>query len=388
MVATGFGDLSVGVGSMSALVYQAQPVSLDKNMAIDWKALTQTAAGSPFTAWPWVSTWLNTLVDAAWVVRVYQGSLLVAMTVLIQRRHRHRGGFPARSLHLNHSGDDALDQIWPEYNGFVVRSGHEAEVYQTCLSGLKKALPNWDEFCTGVMRDERVVAINQQANFLVHTLWEAPTYSVDLTRLRLQGQNYLDSLSRSTRYQIRQSRRKLEGLGHLTFTTDTESEAVLNGFKRIGPFHEQDWGKQSGYLNPHFTRFHHALILSPEAKGLTRIHTAWLNEKPIASLYNLRFCKRDYFYLGFADRTLDKAIRPGLMLHAWQIQQALDEGHLEYDFMGGDMQYKRQLAECTGQLVSVRLKQPCLKFEVEQTLRQTLQRVLAIREAWRERASA
>lgn len=373
---------------MSRLTYRAQPATDDQRLADDWLGLTHAGITSPFIAWPWVSTWLTTLADSAQVVRVYDGDLLVAIALVTQRPHRHRGGFRSRALHLNHSGDEALDQIWPEYNGFMVKAGYEAAVYTSCLAGLQAAVDGWDEFWTGVMRDGRVESINQRAGFLVHTLWEAPTYAVDLTALREQDKTYLSSLSRSTRYQIRQSQRKLEALGQLTFTSESEPGAVLKGFERIGPFHRQDWGQHSGYLNPHFVRFHQALIQAPEAKGLARVHTAWLDNRPVASLYNLHFGNRAFFYLGFADKTLDKTIRPGLVLHARQIQQALDQGNLEYDFMGGDMQYKRQLGERTGRLVNARLKQPVMKFQVEQSLRRVKQHLTAVRENWRARVTA
>jgi len=53
-------------------------------------------------------------------------------------------------------------------------------------------------------------------------------------------------------------------------------------------------------------------------------------------------------------------VRPGIVLHALAIRAAIEAGYQEYDFLGGEAQYKAQLSLARRPLVQVRAVRPSL----------------------------
>ncbi|MHA7881214.1 MAG: GNAT family N-acetyltransferase [Saccharospirillum sp.] len=290
---------------------------------------------------------------------------------MVKRNHWRYRLIPCHSLHLNHSGDPAKDQIWPEYSQLLCLSDYETIVTQKCLPYLHKALDGWDEFCTGVATESTITQFDAQAGWIEHELWADQSYSVDLVPFKETPSAYLEQLSANTRYQIRRTRKDLERLGQLKLNVITDTHDLLSTFNHIGEVHKRQWGQDSGFHNTTFVNFHQRLI---QDSALPVIHTLTLNGQCIAAHYNLNYQRGLYFYLGFAEKTLSPKIKPGLLLHAEVIQRCIADGLKLYDFMAGDMQYKRQLSTRQQPMRSIRLSQPRCKYRIEHQLRLLKQR--------------
>jgi len=83
--------------------------------------------------------------------------------------------------------------------------------------------------------------------------------------------------------------------------------------------------------------------------------------RPVVVLYNIVYRGRVYFYQ--AGRTLDvpKALKLGLAAHALALRTAMEDGHSEYDFLAGSVQYKRQLALAKHPLVTLTAAAPSVR---------------------------
>jgi CelD/BcsL family acetyltransferase involved in cellulose biosynthesis len=58
-------------------------------------------------------------------------------------------------------------------------------------------------------------------------------------------------------------------------------------------------------------------------------------------------------------------MKPGLVCHALAIDHNCRCGHLEYDFLMGDAQYKRSLSTSASEMTWLRLRRRLLKYRVE-----------------------
>ncbi|HMJ15193.1 MAG TPA: GNAT family N-acetyltransferase, partial [Polyangiaceae bacterium] len=102
----------------------------------------------------------------------------------------------------------------------------------------------------------------------------------------------------------------------------------------------------------------------------------WLvvREEPVAVLYNMVHAGRCYFYQSGRSLVLPKSIRPGIVLHAHAIQNAIASGLREYDFLAGASRYKLELSLATRPLVTLRAARPSLVEAARRLSRTGLQR--------------
>ena len=73
---------------------------------------------------------------------------------------------------------------------------------------------------------------------------------------------------------------------------------------------------------------------------------------------------------------MDNRLKPGLLSHAMAIQFFSDQGFKEYNFMGGDSQYKRQLSQKSMNLTTVIIKKGSLLFDIEEIARNIKRTIL------------
>ena len=91
----------------------------------------------------------------------------------------------------------------------------------------------------------------------------------------------------------------------------------------------------------------------------------------VGCLYNFVFRRKVYFYqCGFDYDLVDRG-SPGLLVHALAIRDAIQLGRGEYDFMAGDVDYKRKLGSRQRELHWVVWRAPSLKMKTFELARRT-----------------
>jgi CelD/BcsL family acetyltransferase involved in cellulose biosynthesis len=90
------------------------------------------------------------------------------------------------------------------------------------------------------------------------------------------------------------------------------------------------------------------------ARGALRLSWILGRGEPLAALYSIAWNGKIHFYQGGRRVDLPAKLRPGIVAHAMAIELAIDERFREYDFLGGDVRYKLQLATASRPLVDLR----------------------------------
>lgn len=343
----------------------------------EWQELERRSESSVFLSWQWIGTWLETYRPNACLLRVYRGERLIGLSVVVRGYERRHGILTSQCLRVHQTGQPNEDQIWIEYNGLLAERGCQREVTVACLHYLSREDQTWEEFIVGAI-DSREASYYANATGLTpHIRWEAPCYGVDLNRLSRSGEAYLATLSRNTRYQISRSERLYQQRGELRIERPGTLGEALATFDSIGPQHLARWGggiDQSGYANPEFLRFHHAMINAYWPSGGIDLVSIWAGDDRIACFYNLLYNKVAYFYLGGLQIEADNRLKPGLLGHALCIEDYRNKGYRYYDFMGGAERYKTQMGRLHKQLVQVALQRNRVKFRLENAVRKVKNR--------------
>ena len=349
--------------------YRVDGRNVDANslalIGTQWQALEQQGNKNFFLSWPWIETWLTTIKPAATCITAYAGDQVVAMGLVVASRQRRHKILFSRALHLHQTGLKDEDQIWIEYDDFLIDDAHRAAVYPALMDFLYRDIPDWDEFIVGLAEPETLEAM--QSNGLIHhMIWEEPTYSVNLATLRETGEPFLNSLSSNTRSQIRRAQKKWQKLGDVQLTRPQTTDEAMTCFEAMADFHHQRWGDDSsGFANPKFLAFHRQLIQRYWQAGYVDLVSVSAGEQVIAHLYFFVYKNQASFYLSAIDFDIKAAPKPGLVAHALCIEDYLGRGELLYDFMGGEYQYKRSLSNQSGSLACVSLQKPKFRFRLE-----------------------
>lgn len=342
----------------------------------DWLLLEESAEANFFLSWSWIGVWLESYAPNVDVLSVHYQGDLIALSLLCKSTFSNWKRFSSRRLHIQQTGDPALDQIWTEYNGILCSSAHTDQVLPLFVNYLVDQYSDWDELQIGAVTKRLADVLHSSSGLNRLDLWHSPSYGVDLNTLRDDKLNYLDALSRNTRYQIRRSLKLYaeDGGVHLKFAQSTEEAQLF--FNEIAPLHLERWGVelgQSGFSNPEFVKFHQNLIRSAFPIKQVDLIKVFCGERVLGYLYNFLYKGKIYFYLSGLISEKDPKLKPGLCAHALVIQHYIDEGHQFYDFMGGDDRYKSSLGEVHEELYHVSLQKPYFKFKVESLLRDVKQ---------------
>ncbi|WP_252738149.1 GNAT family N-acetyltransferase [Marinobacter salexigens] len=370
------------------LTVTKEPAAACATLQNDWLDLEARAQPTVFLSWQWLGHWLRVYKPDALVIRVTEGERLVGLGLVVETDERRHGVLKSRCLRLHQTGHKLLDQIWIEYNGFLAERGKEDAVAEACLEHLCRNMQGWDEFILGAIDAEEADSYAKITGLYKHLRWEAPCFGVDLDSLRRNGEQYLDTLSRNTRYQINRAHRLYSERGEVTLVRPDSAAEALEVFERIGPRHLERWGNgldQSGFANPDFVRFHRELIREQWAEGGVDLISVMAGDEEIACFYNLLHNQVVYFYLGGMAVDTDNRLKPGLLGHSLCIEDYRHHGFHYYDFMGGDERYKSNLGHFHRNLVQIALQRPRFKLKLEDVARRARKRWLGEASASNER---
>ena len=122
----------------------------------------------------------------------------------------------------------------------------------------------------------------------------------------------------------------------------------------------------SGFINPYFLKFHENLIRNSFESGAVELSRLIAGDG-----------KQVYFYLHGINYHAHKNLKPGLVAHALATQSYLQRGMSKYDYMGGESQYKNQLAPQKMEFNSLIIQRPLSRFKLEDMARKIKKRIMS-----------
>jgi hypothetical protein len=326
------------------------------------------------------------------VLRVFEGDKLVAMGLWACKNHKRPLGFNVKTLHLHHCGDEARDQIWPEYNELLCLPSHRITVHAALLSNLPSE-PRITEVDLGVCDEalsyclvtpspvSRVTQnpnlVDESSPWLREQRWASSAIQVPVSQWET-AEDYVSSLSSSFRYQLRRAEKGLRSIGPVRLVFAENASQCKEWLMADAVWHKAQWGTDSGFHNPEFVNFHEAWITRGFNESLCGYCRLMAGDTITAGAYFFRDSQRIYFYLGFARNEWGPKVKSGFCLHLAMIRYCFEEQIPVYDFMGGDYAYKRRFGKASSTLVKCRFKPPTLLNSGEQLLKNACARVREI----------
>jgi CelD/BcsL family acetyltransferase involved in cellulose biosynthesis len=365
----------------------------------EWCELQSRADHSFFLSWTWTGTWLKSLsaADLPRLMRCRSGDRTVGLALLGSRQVRRHRIISSNGLHLNTTGDELLDDITIEYNALLIDAQVHDAVQSAMLNHLINEVPAWDEcHLPGMTHVAAELTAAPGTRLRQRT---SATFQIDLDRLGTEPkassgaleeapakaadkdvEDYLELLGHKPRYQIRRSLRQYALLGPLKLEAAQTLEQAHAFMAELQTLHSAYWaskGRPGAFLNNYVVSFHQQLIDAAFQRGEVQLLRLSAGDKVISCMYNFVYLGKIYHYQSGINYTLfDGQDSPGLVSHAMAVCFNAVAGHRWYDFMAGDLRYKRSLCTDTGELHWLVLQRDLLKFNVEDLLRRLKRRFI------------
>jgi len=338
-----------------------------------WSALEEKADNSFFNSWFWIENWLFSLPEnyRPVLLSVRQGAETVGLGFLMHRNLVRHLCFPYRAYFLHESGDESVDQLTIEHNGFLVKEGREQEVLKTIAGHFYGSLSDWDEIYFGGVKEglhstmSEAFASPDSESLIVK---EEAGYFVNLDALSEEGVDYLDRASRHARKHIRRS---LKYHGNVEVNKASSCEDALEIFKELRDFHQERWQArdlQGSFSSDFMLNFHERLIRNCYDNGYVDLLRICSESETIGCLYNFLYADRVVCYQSGINYSQPKH-HPGLLTHYVAVEHYQQQGFKLYDFLAGESRYKRELATDSYKMFWLVVQRKRLKFLIEEVLR-------------------
>lgn len=291
----------------------------------EWEELVRSGSFvTPFQAPEWVMTWWKYFNQgkSPYIFTVREGNDLIGMMPMYETN------FPLRSL-------KSMGRGYSDYLHPLVRSGYERS-FSALLS---------EHLCG--LRDVDLVDLQhiRETHSLLELMSDAKVIDQDgcyVLDLPSNFEEYVGSLSKSLRYDVRSKARMLAKSEDAVIHTVSDPSEVDQGLEALFVLHSRRWRKRGlpgSFATKRVRSFHKEYARLALSKGRLRLSTLTFGGEPIGAIYAMCVGKRYFFYQSGFDPD-QKSLSPGTVLISHTIKCAIEEGAEEFDFMRGAEAYK------------------------------------------------
>ncbi|MBI5588799.1 MAG: GNAT family N-acetyltransferase [Deltaproteobacteria bacterium] len=314
------------------------------------RLLSVSQANNYFLRWEWLWNWwhvFNTPGDRLAILVVEEGDEAVAIAPFYAKKSLAGGILPARLLMFLGTQDGPEGDVGSDYMDIICKEGAEGAVIDAVFEYI--AVNN---LCDEIFLSK--VAASSNAYGLIMEKGDAMGFLTEVAnefispyiKLPSSWDDYLGSLSASMRYKIRNERRKLQRSHQAVFSKARRAEDLGLFLGELIKLHQSRWtskGMEGAFSNQKFVEFHERVLPIMLKNG--HLDLILLSDNGIirGAIYNIVYNDKIYFYQSGID-VEKSAVSYGFVLHSHCIEDAIQRGLKEYDFLpkGGTDDYKER----------------------------------------------
>ncbi|MBI5643653.1 MAG: GNAT family N-acetyltransferase [Deltaproteobacteria bacterium] len=230
--------------------------------------------------------------------------------------------------------------VGSDYLDFILYPGKEGEILKRLFEHLKENDDEWDAFEIYDIPDDSSTLFFLKSIKGFHKLDGKPTVCPVLKLSKTYEKTYRD-FKKNLRSDISRKKKKFISTGG-KFVEVRDREKLDEAFEIFLSLNKDRTAIKritSPFLDSEFSRFHKNLSGILFAKGFIRLFFLTMNDRPMAGLYVFKYDDR-YFYYQSGFNSYWNKLSPGLLIFDRAIENAIDEGAREFDFLRGDEEYK------------------------------------------------
>ncbi|HTT20941.1 MAG TPA: GNAT family N-acetyltransferase [Candidatus Sulfotelmatobacter sp.] len=318
----------------------------------EWNELhRRNTCNSVFLTFDWLSHWWAHFSQhrRLAVITVRNRGILVGIAPLCISRQGalklRRLGFLGDTL----VGSDHLD--------FLVDTSYKAEVLQCLGKCIAELRSDWDYIQLADLAVESNAAseLREVMNVRGVTINTVCSSSCPYTRLPGSIDGYWAALRPRFRKNLRYYARTLQRQGKLALVKVESPNQIERAFDDLIHLHEARSAasnRVSVFVAPRVRTFQREAALSLAARGWVRVYFLELDGRRIAALYGFSNRRTFSYYQSGADPAYSRS-SAGSVLISFVMQDVIEDGHSEFDFLRGDESYKQLWATGARQLTTM-----------------------------------
>lgn len=288
-----------------------------------------------FQTYDWINTWWKHLGfrGKKLILAAYEEGELIGIAPLYTSRMSIKGIPFMNVMRLIGAGES-------DYQAFILKKNKEEEALLAILEHLKGE--KWDIFWLSDVHSESttnlfITEALRKTAYYFNVMQHTPCPYIELPK---SFEDYQKMISGGTRRNINYYFTKLRKIGNVVFVKIKETSVIDKGMMDFFRLHESRWqsvGKPGALNSQELKQFHKEVSL--KLSRYLNLSFIELDGKRIACEYSYDFNDIRFNYLRGMDMEY-RQYRLGNILVIKLIEDAINEGVREYDFMRGDEEYK------------------------------------------------
>ncbi len=314
-----------------------------------WNALLQRAPiNHVFYTWEWQKTWWDAYQPGELLVLACrEGDLLVGIAPLFITE-----SLGVRSVQIIGCVDVT------DYLDFVVDERYLSAVYSTFAEYFVANRQDFDvlDFCN--------IPFNSPTTQILPGLLEACGFRTNVEQqevcpiIELPGNwsDYLSLLDKKQRHEVRRKIRRVQGseraIDWYIVNGRHDLEDEVSQFVRL--MAASDPEKEQFLQNDRNLRFFQNIVPRLQERGWLQLNFLTVDEERAAAYINFIYGNRVMVYNSGLDHQDYGDLSPGIVLLAYNIKHAIEQGFQYYDFLRGDEAYKYRMGGRNTAVMNIR----------------------------------
>lgn len=229
-----------------------------------------------------------------------------------------------------------------DYHDFLILDGKEEQVCSSIFGYLEQL--DWDT-C-----DLRSVPETSEILSWLPKLAQAQNYRVTIeredvspgTQLPANWEQYLDSLTKKNRHELRRKLRRLENSGHVITNTIRDPQYLPDALNDFFSLLRKSRTTKSEFLTPEREVFFQSIAQNLCESGLFSLFFLELDSRRVAATICFDYKKTRFLYNSGYDPEYNR-LSVGLILKALCLKDAIEQDMQYFDFLRGAEAYKYDL---------------------------------------------
>ncbi len=296
-----------------------------------WNRLVEESENpSVFLTHEWYSSWLDSFSE--------EGSL----NIVIAREEGGQLAGIAPCIHSKGRLQFAANSEVTDTCDFIIQKGKTRDVLYFLLAGMKKMIQPGS--CISLINIPEIsptsAYLDEAAGQCGFSCFKRKSETAPVLNLPGRFQDYLASLKRKNRHEMKRKVRRIEKEPGLTLDTLSLPDQMNKGIPAFIRLHANCGDeKQSFWQKSGMERFFHNLADKLSRRGLAELNMLFKEDNLIGALFNFYYLGNLYFY-NVAYHPQYARYSPGIYLFFKRIEKAIKAGTSEADFLRGREKYK------------------------------------------------
>ncbi|MCG7984122.1 MAG: GNAT family N-acetyltransferase [Candidatus Thiodiazotropha lotti] len=314
-----------------------------KQLECIWnELLSDSPTDTYFMRWEWISNWWDIYAqssDELNIIVVRDNDTIVCIAPFFTRKKYLFKFYPFKVLMFLGTQDTSQGDVCSVYSDLIYRidNSDKDKLFGLVLEQVVNRI-DCDKFYFS-----RVDVNSASIEYLLNTFndrgLERYTKQVLFSpyiNLPDNWDAYMQSISASMRYKIRREQRKFErNFKNISFRKTADQDGLSSDYATLVNLHQSWWGSRGvvgSFSDSNFHNFHKIMtrtMLDNDHLDLSFIEN---DGESLAAIYLIKYEGKIYYYQsGISEANRNVAL--GYIMHAYCIEDAIDSGFTEYDFL-------------------------------------------------------